>query len=314
MTMRAFLPSLFLAAGLSLVIVESADAQSRRGPGVLSRAGNNFGRAARNAGTSTANAARTVAGNSEATAGLSIERGGSVFEETFGEITGEGNDARGCAGSAGLLNGSVSANAGASVGNGRPGGTSRPTGGNCGPLGSGTGAGAEVSLVQLSGECATAYGTVGGQVQGGRATASISLCEVEVRADLVYGEVSYTTPSVGGCGVEVSGEVGVGAGIGLGAGAGLRGTVGGRVRAGPVSVTLAANVSVDGGALADCAGRAVAAIGNGISNAASSVGNAVSGFVGGLFGGGGPSFSDVLAASSTAAGNANANNGGWFRP
>ena len=301
---------LALVAGMTLALAQSAEAAGRGGS-VLSRAGNSFGNAGRSVASGTRNAAGAVgreAANADVTVGIKIEKKyDGVYNPKIGKINGEGNGRRGCEGGLAVLSGSANASLGYNraapssgpraangVNRGRETSREAKTGGKCGALGQAAGAGVEGSLVSVSGECATAAGTFGGKVNGAAASATINLCKAELKADLIYGEVSYESPSISGCGVSASAVVTAGAGVGLGVGVQRVGTVGGGGRIGPVKVGVGANVKIDGKGVAKCAKDAVKKVG---------------GFFKGLFGGA----KKVLQAVGEAQ-IANANSGMWFTP
>jgi len=281
--------TLALLAGMTFA-ASQADAAGRGGS-VLSRAGNSFGNGARSAAASTANGARRVgneARNADITVGVKIEgKYDGVYNPKIGEITGKGNDRRGCEGGAAVLAGSANVNVGFNraapgtgpratngVNTGREMGREGRTAGKCGALGQAAGAGIEGSLVSVNGECATAAGTIGGRVVAGSASATINLCKAELKADLIYGEVSYETPSISGCGVTASGVVTAGAGVGLGVGVQRVGTVGGGGRIGPVKLGVGANVKLDGAGMLKCATDVAGKIGGFFRGVARTIGQA----------------------------------------
>ena len=182
----------------------------------------------------------------------------------------------------------------------------------------------EANLVSVTAECQTAIGTIKPSVKGPGGSAGCS-CSQGCSAEIYWAKagIEYTTPAVGGCGIQVSGTVGAEVMAGVAAGAERVGTVGGRVALGPVGVTAGVNVEeFDLGKTADCimdAAEAVAdaasdvaraaadvgeavvsgiadagqAIGSGIADAGEAIGSgiasaaeSVGGFFGGLFGGG----------------------------
>lgn len=197
-------------------------------------------------------------------------------------------------------------------------------------------AGVEVNAISLQGKCETPVGTFGGSVKGVGAQAECGCTGCFAEAYWAKAGVDYTTPTVGGCGVKVSATVGAEVMAGVAAGAGTQGTVGGKVKLGPVGVNASLNVEeFDPGALGDCivnAGKAIAdtavaignkaydvgatvvnAVGDGLNAAGNTIANGaekVGCFFSGLFGGG--CKEDKPAANSTPRGSANA--GGPFSP
>lgn len=227
-----------------------------------------------------------------------------------------------CSGSVGVLNGSAYATAGLGVDTTGPagGGTYRGTqpapsgrfnppkkngkanGGGVGPGGLvQCKAGVEVNAISLQGSCDTPIGTIGANVKGVGAQAECGCTGCFAEAYWAKAGVDYTTPAIGGCGFKASATAGAEVMAGVAAGASTQGTVGGKVKLGPVGVNLSLNVEeFDTGKMAECIGDAAKAvvatagkalevgknvvnsIGTGLSNAKDAVGS----FFGGLFGGG----------------------------
>lgn len=217
-------------------------------------------------------------------------------------------------GSVGQIKGELSAGIGAKGEVGK-----KPTG--AGGAGAGgavqCNASVEANLVSVEATCKTAIGTIKPSVKGPGGSAGCS-CGTGCSAELYWAKagVEYTTPAVGGCGIKVSATVGAEVMAGVAAGAEKVGTVGGKVKVGPVGVTAGINVEeFDAGKAADCVvdaledvGEAVVAVAdraaeigtsvvNGIADAGSAVAEGVSNFFGGLFGGGDdePSVTSVVA-------------------
>lgn len=218
--------------------------------------GNSFGQSPASTGsTPTAPAASGLktTGKAKGTV-FSKKIGGSVYDPTVGTITGEGNAARGCAAGANVLNAKASVNVGASA---KTGARSGSTGSKCGAVGSGTGANAEIGLVSVQGKCATALGTVGANGRALTASASIGPCGAEAKADLIYGEATYDSPTVGACGSTLGVSASGGAGVGVGIGAKKQGSLGGlKLRGGPFSVGLGLNGNFSGSGALKCLGDA----------------------------------------------------------
>lgn len=238
-----------------------------------------------------------------------------------------------CSGSVGLLNGTAYANASLGVDTTGPAGGStyrgtqpapsgsvnapsrngRANGGGVGPGGMvQCKAGVEVNAITLQGSCDTPIGTISGNVKGLGAQAECGCTGCFAEAYWAKAGAEYTTPAIGGCGLKVSGTAGAEVMAGVAIGAEAKGTVGGRVKVGPVGVTLALNVEeFDPGKMGECiadAARAVAdtavavatrayevgatvvnAVGDGLNAAGNAIGSgarAVGNFFGGLFGGG----------------------------
>lgn len=135
---------------------------------------------------------------------------------------------------------------------------------------------AEANLVSVSAECETAVGTFEPTVKGPGAQAGCTCDGCEAGAYWVWGELTYTTPSVGGCGIKVSAEASVEGGVGAKAGAGRQGDVGARATLGPVGLGAGINIDeFDPGATADCVTDAARAVGGAVADGAQAVGGAI---------------------------------------
>lgn len=167
---------------------------------------------------------------------------------------------------------------------------------------------AEASLVSIEGECKTPVGTFGANAQGVGAEASCGCDGCEASAYWAKAEGSYTTPSIGGCGIKGSVTVTGGAMAGVGIGAEKVGDAGGGITVGPVKIGAGVNIDeLDLGATADCIADAAAAVADtavaigegivdiggdilgGIGDGLGAIGDGLGGLasgIGGLFGGG----------------------------
>lgn len=220
-------------------------------------------------------------------------------------------------GSVGSVKGELSAGVGATkdVTAGAPAGSSMTVGGKSpGKGGGGIGAGGlvqcnasvEANLVSVEATCKTAIGTIKPSVKGPGGSAGCS-CARGCTAELYWAKagIEYTTPAIGGCGIKASATVGAEVMAGVAAGAEKVGTVGGKVKLGPVGVTAGVNIEeFDVGKMGECVAKAAQAVADtavaiankavnvgknvlsSISNAGKNTVSAVSNFFGGLFGGG----------------------------
>ena len=172
---------------------------------------------------------------------------------------------------------------------------------------------AEASLISIEGECKTPVGTFGASAQGVGAEASCGCDGCVAEAYWAKAEGSYTTPSIGGCGIKGSVTVTGGVMAGVGVGAERVGDAGGGITLGPFEVGAGVNIDeFNLGEAAGCIGDAAVAIGNaavavgegivdigssiigGIGDVGSSIiggigdlGGGIIDGIGGLFGGGG---------------------------
>lgn len=205
----------------------------------------------------------------------------------------------------------------------------RANGGGAGPGGLvQCSAGVEVSAISLQGSCDTPVGTIAGSVKGVGAQAECGCTGCFAEAYWAKAGVDYTTPAIGGCGFKASVTAGAEVMAGVAAGAGVQGTVGAKVKLGPVGVKLGLNVEeFDPAKMGECltdaakaVGRTAVAIGEGAYNAgkavvgfvgdtASAIGNSVASgakkvgcFFSGLFGGGCDNDDETKAGGDTSAG------------
>ena len=164
----------------------------------------------------------------------------------------------------------------------------------------------QANLVSVEATCKTAIGTIKPSVAGPGGSAGCS-CSRGCSAELYWAKagIEYTTPAVGGCGIKASATVGGEVMAGVAAGAEKVGTVGGKVKLGPVGVTAGVNIEeFDVGKMGECVTKAAKAVAdtavaiankaasvgknvlNGIANAGKNTVSAVGNFFGGIFGGG----------------------------
>lgn len=147
---------------------------------------------------------------------------------------------------------------------------------------------AEASLVSVEGECKTPVGTFGASAQGVGAEASCGCDGCEAAAYWAKVEGSYTTPSIGGCGIKASATVTGGAMAGAGIGAKKVGDAGGGITLGPFEVGAGLNIDeFDPGATVGCITDALEAVGDGfvaIGNGLVDIGGSILGGLGDLGG------------------------------
>ncbi|HVO30962.1 MAG TPA: hypothetical protein VMV18_09505 [bacterium] len=131
------------------------------------------------------------------------------------------------------------------------------------------------NLVEVGAECKTAVGTFKPTVDGVGAKGECDCTGCEASAYLVWGSMDYDSPSIGGCGLKASFHGSLEGGVGVKAAAGgAKKGVGARLALGPVGFSAGVSVDeFDPGAMADCAGKALKAVGTFAVDAGKKVGD-----------------------------------------